>query len=66
VRFGKGEGTDSAVMHWNFEQKPMYFNYELFGYLHRKNRLDYNLKINRFDSLKTKDFKFMNKLLDDF
>ena len=36
---------------WNFEIKPYYLNYELFGYLHRKNRLDYNLKITKYDKL---------------
>ena len=66
VRFGKGEVAHTAVMHWNFKQKPMYINYELFGYLHRKNSLDYNLKINSYDALKSKNFKFLNKMIDDF
>ena len=67
VRFGKGDAIDSAIMHWNFHQKPMYFNYELFGYLHRKNRLDYNFKILNYDSLKmNKEFKFINKWIEDF
>ena len=44
----------------------MYFNYELFGYLHRKNRLDYSLKINNYDKLKSENLKFAKKAIDDF
>ena len=56
IKIDKGEGPDSANSMWNFKLKPYYFNYELFGYLHRKNRLDYNLKITRYDQL----FNFKN------
>ena len=46
----------------------MYFNYELFGYLHRKNRLDYNLKINSFELNSTKKSRSLglgSKRLED-
>ena len=51
IKIDKGDGPDSVNSFWNFEIKPYYLNYELFGYLHRKNRLDYNLKITKYDKL---------------
>jgi len=45
-RLDKGEsGVDTAAMYFGFERKPIYFNYEIMGYFHRKNRLDYNFKL---------------------
>lgn len=45
IKIDKGDGIDTANVYFAFAKKPMYFNYELFGYLHRKNRVDFNATI---------------------
>jgi len=52
-RLDKGEsGVDSATMFFGFDRKPLYFNYEVLGYLHRKNRLDFSIKLANYNAFK--------------
>jgi hypothetical protein len=38
VKIDKGEdGIDSAALFFNIEKKPIYFNYDQYGYITRKN-----------------------------
>ena len=50
IKFDKGDyGTDSAAMLINLEKKSCYFNYEMFGYFTRKNVINYQIKMDKYD-----------------
>ena len=63
VKIDKGTEVDTAKIYFNLAKKPCYFNHELFGYLHRKNRLDFHYKIREYNFFKfKKEFRFVNEV----
>ena len=50
IKFDKGDfGTDSAAMLVELEKKSCYLNHEMFGYFTRKNVIDYQIKMEKYD-----------------
>ena len=63
VKIDKGDKEDTAKVFFNLSKMPHYFNSEMFGYLHRKNRLDFNYKLSQYNHFKfKKEFKFVNEV----
>jgi hypothetical protein len=52
VKIDKGEQINSANVYFIFEKRPLFFNYEVFGYLHRKNRIDLSMNLTKYDAFK--------------
>lgn len=64
VKIDKGEdGIDSAALFFNIEKKPIYFNYDQYGYITRKNQLNYYVKFAKFNESGPERFR---KIMDDF
>jgi len=49
IKIDKGDSIDTAYIYFEFTKKPLYFNYEIFGYLHRKNRIDFSYKLTKYN-----------------
>ena len=65
VRIDKGNGPDTANVYFDLAKAPWYFNYNQFGYIQKRNKLDFNFKLQTYNSLKfQKEFKFFNEYFD--
>lgn len=56
IKFEKGdEGPDTASMIIGIEKKACYLNHEMFGYFSKKNIVDYQVKVEKYELKKLND-----------
>ena len=49
VKLDKGEaGVNTAAMYFDLQKQPYFSNFENYGYLHRRNRIEYTLKVMKY------------------